>query len=156
MENTLSEEYKPVTLTQLSDTFMRSLLKAVQSRDVHKEELVQNNFTAATISLYKKTTDIALRIVKTACDKTELIFFSGALGAPMELSAYETSVAFTKMAEYVAEVGTHGSKPKTQQLIQCSVKDFSEEVVKGIAELFDGIPAELTPEENAPDLGGSL
>ena len=74
----------------------------------------------------------------------------------MELNAYETSVAFTKMAEYVAEVSTHGSKSKTQQLIQCSVKDFSEEVVKGIAELFEGIPAELTPEENAPSLGGSL
>lgn len=156
MENTLSEEYKRVTLKQLSDTFMRSLLKAAQARDTHKEELAQKGFAAATIGLYKETTDIALRIVKTACDKTELIFFSGAQGAPMELSAYETSVAFTKMAEYVAEVGTHGSRSKTQQLIQCSVKDFSEEVVKGIAELFEGIPAELTPEENSPGLRGSL
>ena len=156
MENTLSEEYKPVTLQQLRDTFVRSLLKAAQARDTHKEELAQKNFAAATIGLYKETTDIALRIVKTACDKTELIFFSGAQGAPMVLSAYETSVAFTKMAEYVTEVGTHGSRSKTQQLIQCSVKDFSEEVVKGIAELFEGIPAELTPEENTPGLGGSL
>ena len=156
MENTLSEEYKPVTLKQLSDTFMRSLLKAAQARDAHKEELAQKDFAADTISLYNATTDIALRIVKVACDKTELIFFSGAQGTPMKLSAYETSVAFTKMTEYVVEVDTHGSGSRTQQLIQCSVKDFSEEVVKGIAELFEGIPAELTPEENAPSLGGSL
>ena len=156
MENTLSEEYKLVTLKQLSDTFMRSLLKAAQARDAHKEELAQKDFAADTISLYNATTDIALRMLKAACDTTELIFFSGAQGTPMKLSAYETSVAFTKMTEYVVEVDTHGSGSRTQQLIQCSVNDFRGEVIKGIAELFDGIPAELTPEENAPSLGGSL
>lgn len=156
MENTLSEEYKPVTLQQLRDTFVRSLLKAAQARDTHKEELAQKNFAAATISLYKETTDIALRMLKVACDTTELIFFSGAQGTPMKLSAYETSVAFTKMTEYVVEVDTHGSGSRTQQLIQGSVNDFRGEVIKGIVELFEGIPAELTPEENAPGLGGSL
>ena len=156
MENTLSDEYKPVTLQQLRDTFVRSLIIAAQVRDAHKDELAQRNFAAATISLYKETTDIALRMLKVACDTTELIFFSGAQGETANLSAYATSIAFTKMTEYVVEVGTHGSNPRTQQLVQCSVNKFSEEVIKGIAELFDGIPAELTPEENAPGLGGSL